>query len=226
MQKERCFESCLKENEKRRHSKLDLESSTRVVSQQKQQRQAWKPLNQVQGDDLVCYNNNAFTLIELLVVVLIIGILAAVALPQYQKAVWKSRTTHLRTLQTALATAQDAYFMANGTYPTSFSELDLGFDNLTASDASTLGAVGLAGAHDTVRYNNLFEICLVSSGNQAWFRTGKYKGCGFSLNYKTKKWYCSEWHYYYKGAADSFCRKIMGAGAKESDSYNVRRYPL
>ena len=61
-------------------------------------------------------NKQAFTLIELLVVVLIIGILAAVAVPQYQKAVEKSRVTTLLSAMKTIADAQDAYYLANGEY--------------------------------------------------------------------------------------------------------------
>ncbi len=68
-----------------------------------------------------------FTLIELLVVVLIIGILAAVALPQYQKAVLKSRYVQLMALANPLHQAAMAYYLEHGNYPSKFGQLDIAF---------------------------------------------------------------------------------------------------
>ena len=66
-----------------------------------------------------------FTLIELLVVVLIIGILAAVALPQYQKAVMKSRYATLKNMVNSVAQAQEVYYLANSEYATGIAELSV-----------------------------------------------------------------------------------------------------
>ncbi len=66
-----------------------------------------------------------FTIIELLVVVLIIGILAAVALPQYQQAVIKARFMHLSPFMKHVKDAQEIFYVEHGNYAASWEELGI-----------------------------------------------------------------------------------------------------
>ena len=69
---------------------------------------------------------HGFTLIELLVVVLIIAILAAVALPQYQKVVLKSRYHSVMPMVDSIAQAEQLYFLEHGEYTSSLKDLMMG----------------------------------------------------------------------------------------------------
>ena len=70
-------------------------------------------------------HRQAFTLIELLVVVLIIGILAALALPQYKLAVAKSRFATIRPVLASIKSAEEVYYLANGGYTDNWTVLDI-----------------------------------------------------------------------------------------------------
>ncbi|WP_428075302.1 type IV pilin protein [Candidatus Avelusimicrobium luingense] len=178
-------------------------------------------------------NNRAFTLIELLVVVLIIGILASVALPQYNKAVEKSRATEALSLLRTINQAVDAYYLASGEYPASFDELSIDIP-WTGREVGYASSV----VKDS-RSNGNWSVQLEKAGCQSIIATrldGKYKGGGFfvekncstSYPWNNHEIYCTEFltgSKVFSGTAGDFCTKIIGASLKGTSSA-LRAYTL
>lgn len=78
-----------------------------------------------------------FTLIELMIVVAVIGVLSAVAIPQYQKYVAKAEIASILTTLTGMKTNVEAYTVENGSFPKTGIEDSLGRPSIMSAAAAT-----------------------------------------------------------------------------------------
>lgn len=83
-----------------------------------------------------------FTLIELMIVVAIIGILAAVAIPQYQDYTQRAQMSEAFTMTAAAKTAIAEFAQSNGAYPAKDDLTDLGITAITGQYGSAAVAEG------------------------------------------------------------------------------------
>ena len=185
--------------------------------------------------------SKGFTLIEMLVVVLIIGVLAAVSLSQYKKAVAKSKAAQLQTAIASVANSVENFYLVQGSYPRSLDDLDIEINlpttnGLDARFSVTCGKNLVSYSH---KRGDDFEISLYDLGIDhrylisAHFINGKYKCRGFvhylsGYGNKDGSTYCGE-HYYNRSCGTDcepgiFCEDVMnmqkiGPGTDLMDIY-------
>jgi len=122
-------------------------------------------------------NKKAFTLLELLVVVLIIGILAVIALPQYKRAVDRSTAAQGISIIKSVWQSMESYYLTNNSFPTSFDQLDIEIP-WTGNDGPQINV------KDT-RSNDKWSLQIYNGGQAKYILitiiSGKYTGGGFAI---------------------------------------------
>ncbi len=182
------------------------------------------------GMTALCHNGG-FTLIELLVVVLIIGILAAVAVPQYQKAVEKSRATQGITLAKSLAQAAQTYYLANGSYASSLEQLDV---SLSSEQKDEFFCQDICYACDNKEWGiSIYSVSNLFQAIIAIRTSGKYKGGGFVIYQQAPSALVPNTLYCYERTegpnaieeVGMYCKKIFG-GTRVGLAGNAFQYTM
>lgn len=131
--------------------------------------------------------NKGFTLIELLVVVLIIGILSAIALPQYEAAVEKARATEGIVIAKSLVDAGQRFMQANPNdvpcLRTQIADVDLKGGTWIKSPSGYAKNGSTCDAYKTKTF--IYEMGLGTSGSVDVWRTDD----GTKTNYIYNFWY-------------------------------------
>ncbi len=168
------------------------------------------------------FNNGGFTLIEILVVVLIIGILAAIAVPQYQKAVEKARATEAVLTISTLEKAIDRWLLENGIPSDGYVMLGEGeYSGYTRANLDI--DLPCIETEDNSCYLNLHsfqayctsDICSITS-----YPTGnKYYVLYSQRNFQTNIWErtCG----YFDSVTKTVCDSLVPQGWKSRENYDV-----
>ena len=154
-----------------------------------------------------------FTLIELLVVVLIIGILAAMAMPQYFKAVERSRMAEAITIMDSIVKSQRRKFMQTNRYAEDFRGLDVSPKGATGRSYYTKGDP-VTGAGGNGFGIDIFVGERFSSGSVGAFRVfnGNHRHPSLQYQYYLSRYYQSDnvGCYAYNQAGRELCADFCG----------------
>ena len=108
-----------------------------------------------------------FTLIELLIVVVIIGILAAIAIPKFANTKEKAYIASMKSDLRNLVTAQEAYFSDNNSaYAASTTAMGTAYRSSTGVTV-TLGGVSATGWAATATHGSTTKTCTLTLGSGA-----------------------------------------------------------
>ena len=112
-------------------------------------------------------SKKGFTLIELLIVVVIIGILAAIAIPKFANTKEKAYIASMKSDLRNLITAQEAYFSDNNsTYASSIGAMGTTY-RASSGVTVTLGTVTNTGWTATSSHTSTAKTCAISVGGGA-----------------------------------------------------------
>ncbi len=111
----------------------------------------------------VLSNNKGFTLVELAVVVIIIGVLAAFAVPKFRDAVERSKASEAFNYLSTVRASQERYHARNSTYASDLTKLDV---SLSAPKYFSVGTV------DDSTLETTWKLTLTRAGAAAGY--GEY----------------------------------------------------